>query len=258
MIQQYRHLTQPPDFLKLLAHELRWKLISALTHGDRRVQELVSLLDQPQNLISYHLKQLRDAKLLAERRSTADARDIYYSLDLERLQTLYNAVGSMLHPALSALGALPTSRQTQHPPVRVLFLCTENSARSQMAEGLLRHSGGSAIEAFSAGTTPSAVHPQAVRALAEMEIDISQQQAKHVDTFRDQPFDYIITVCDRARESCPVFSEEAEAIHWSLPDPAAVVSEEAQYQAFAQTAQQLTVRIRYLLALIHQQKAVSQ
>jgi protein-tyrosine-phosphatase len=127
-----------------------------------------------------------------------------------------------------------------------------------MAEGILRQSGGSTVEVFSAGTAPSNVHPLAIHTLAEMSIDISHQRAKHVDTFREQSFDYIITVCDRARESCPVFSENAESIHWSLADPAAVVGEEAQTQAFAHTAQQLMVRIRYFIAFINKQKVVSQ
>src|SRR5258706_15638577 len=91
---------QPFDFLRLIAHELRWQLVTALTHSDYRVQELVDALKQPQNLVSYHLKQLRDLRLVVERRSTADARDIYYSLDLVQLQTFYDAVGEALHPAL--------------------------------------------------------------------------------------------------------------------------------------------------------------
>jgi protein-tyrosine-phosphatase/DNA-binding transcriptional ArsR family regulator len=253
--------SEPPEFLKLLSHDLRWKLVSALSHGDRRVQELISILNQPQNLVSYHLKQLRDARLLAERRSTADARDIYYSLDLEKLQALYNTVGSALHPALATTEQLADSGRykiTVHPPWRVLFLCTENSARSQMAEGILRHSSEANIDVFSAGTAPSSVHPLAIHTLAEMGIDISHQQAKRVDSFQDQSFNYIITVCDRARERCPIFSENAESIHWSLADPAAVVGEDAQTQAFAQTAQQLAVRIRYFIALINEQKVASQ
>src|SRR5579859_3845639 len=117
---------QSPEFLRLLGHELRWKLVTALTHSDRRVQELVALLHEPQNLVSYHLKQLRDAKLLTERRSTAGARDIYYSLDLDTLRASYSAVGQALHPALMVLERLEDSqvgRQPGHPPARVLFLC---------------------------------------------------------------------------------------------------------------------------------------
>src|SRR5450631_4095490 len=84
-------------FLKLLAHDLRWKLVTRLTHSDYRVQELVDALQQPQNLVSYHLKRLRDLHLVTERRSTADARDIYYSLDVDQLQSGYAAIGEALH-----------------------------------------------------------------------------------------------------------------------------------------------------------------
>src|SRR5437773_1704273 len=98
---------RPLDFLKSLAHELRWQLISALAHSDYRVQELVEMLQQPQNLVSYHLKQLRSQQLVIERRSTADARDIYYSLDLVQLQTFYELVGEAIHPALTHGEMLP-------------------------------------------------------------------------------------------------------------------------------------------------------
>src|SRR5271165_723768 len=120
---------QPFDFLKLLAHELRWQLVTTLAQSDYRVQELVNVLQQPQNLVSYHLKQLRDFHLVAERRSTADARDIYYSLDLLQLQTFYDSVGEALHPVLAhgqSVGETPNYNHDS--PARVLFLCTENSA----------------------------------------------------------------------------------------------------------------------------------
>ncbi|MFW6097352.1 MAG: ArsR/SmtB family transcription factor, partial [Chloroflexota bacterium] len=92
--------TNPPAFLKLLAHDLRWHLLEALARGDHRVQELIEILGRPQNLVSYHLRRLRDAQLVHERRSSHDARDIYYSLDLDHLQALYAAAGEALHPAL--------------------------------------------------------------------------------------------------------------------------------------------------------------
>src|SRR5919199_1730982 len=95
---------QPPDVLKLLAHDLRWKLVTALARSDHRVHELVRLLDQPMNLVSYHLKQLRDQQLVSERRSSADGRDVYYSLDLDVLRTRYFATGAALHPALEITG----------------------------------------------------------------------------------------------------------------------------------------------------------
>ena len=104
---------------------------------------------------------------------------------------------------------------------RVLILCTGNSARSQMAEGLLRKSGGGRFEVFSAGTRPSSVRPEAVEAMREVGVDISRQRSKSVDEFAGREFDYVITVCDNARESCPVFPGKTERIHWSFDDPAA-------------------------------------
>src|SRR5208283_5621923 len=112
--------------------------------------------------------------------------------------------------------------------MRVLILCTGNSARSQMAEGLLRHDGGGRFEVFSAGTKPSHVRLEAIAAMQEIGIDISGQRSKSVDQFAGQVFDYVITVCDHARESCPVFPATTKRIHWSLEDPAAVQGSEEQ------------------------------
>jgi arsenate reductase len=104
---------------------------------------------------------------------------------------------------------------------RVLILCTGNSARSQMAEGLLRHIAGDRFEVFSAGTRPAGLNPLSVEALREVGIDISDHRSKSVDVFAGQQFDYVITVCDNARESCPVFPGTGQRIHHSFPDPAA-------------------------------------
>src|SRR3954447_9093584 len=104
---------------------------------------------------------------------------------------------------------------------RVLILCTGNSARSQMAEGLLRALAGDRMDVYSAGTRPSVVNPLAIEAMAARGIDISGQRSKHLDEYRSQPFDFVITVCDSAVESCPLFPGRAERIHWSFPDPAA-------------------------------------
>jgi ArsR family transcriptional regulator, arsenate/arsenite/antimonite-responsive transcriptional repressor / arsenate reductase (thioredoxin) len=251
-LSTYSFAANPPAVLKLLAHDLRWKLVSALARSDHRVHELVGLLEQPMNLVSYHLKQLRDQQLVTERRSSADGRDVYYSLDLDLLRTRYFATGATLHPALA-----PGDGRRQEPavdeplpPMRVLFLCTHNSARSQMAEAVLRHVGGERILAFSAGSQPAEVHPDAVRAMAALGIDISQQQSKHLDVFANQSFDYIITVCDRVREVCPIFPSDPERIHWSFADPAAAEDDAARERAFQQTAQQLVIRVRHLLTLI--------
>ncbi len=104
---------------------------------------------------------------------------------------------------------------------RVLILCTGNSARSQMAEGLLRHDAGEQFDVESAGTKASAVRPEAIAAMRELGIDISGQRSKHVDEFEGQPFDYVITVCDNARETCPVFFGTAKKLHHSFDDPPA-------------------------------------
>jgi arsenate reductase len=141
--------------------------------------------------------------------------------------------------------------------VRVLFLCTHNSARSQMAEGLLRNRSNGQIQVFSAGNQPSFVNPLAIRALREMRIDISDHRSKSLDQFLGQHFDYIITVCDRAREACPVFPGDPMRIHWSFPDPSAVEgSEDERYRAFRDTAIQLTTRIGYLLLMIRREHGV--
>lgn len=110
---------------------------------------------------------------------------------------------------------------------RVLILCTANSARSQMAEGLLRHLAGDRMEVYSAGSQPSVVNPYAIRAMQARGIDIRGHRSKHLNEYLSEPFDYVITVCDNAAETCPVFSGKAERIHWSFPDPAAVTGEDA-------------------------------
>ena len=102
---------------------------------------------------------------------------------------------------------------------RVLILCTGNSARSQMAEGLLRHLAGDRFEVYSAGTKPSRVRDEAIAVMRELGLDISGHRSKSVDEFAGQPFDYVITVCDNARESCPVFPAQTQRIHWSFDDP---------------------------------------
>lgn len=248
----------PPAFLSLLAHELRWSLLEILAAGDRRVQELVAQLDKPQNLVSYHLRRLRDAGLVHERRSSLDARDVYYSLDLERLQTLYSVAGESLHPALCRSAPRVRDRPGNgegQAPARVLFLCTHNSARSQLAEGILRANAGDRVEVLSAGSEAGKVHPMAVRAAAALQIDISRQRSKHMDELAGQAFDYVITVCDRVREVCPVLPEDRIQIHWSIPDPAEVTgSEEQQYQAFLHTARALSTRIGYLLMVIERRQ----
>lgn len=250
---------RPPHLLKMLAHELRWRILSALALSDLRVGELIHALDQPANLVSYHLRLLRENGLVTARRSSADGRDMYYGLNLARLQAGYFAAGEQLHPALHVdASCLKPARLSLERPLRVLFVCTQNSARSQMAEGLLRHLAGQALEVYSAGSQPSVVHPLAVRVMAARGIDISSHHSKHIDEFSHQSFDYVITVCDRAREVCPVFPDRPVDIHWSLPDPAGMGDTgRERYQAFERTADQLTTRIQYLLDLIDKHKGAN-
>ena len=104
--------------------------------------------------------------------------------------------------------------------LRVLFICTHNSARSQMAEGLLRHYAGGRFEAFSAGTEATAVRLEAIQVMAEIDVDISDQQSKTFDRYVGEPFEWVITVCDRARQACPVFPGAENSDHWGFDDPA--------------------------------------
>ena len=241
-----------PDFLKLLAHDLRWKILTLLARSDYSGQEFVRLLEQPQNLISYHLRKLHDQRLVREHRSTADERSIYYSLDLDTVRSLYQTTGEALHPALGVIETTPPLQaQPDLHAQRVLFLCTENSARSQMAEALLRHLSNGHVEAYSAGSHPTQLHPMARQVLEAGEIDTKDLRSKSIDEFTGQSFDVIVTVCDRVRESCPTFPGDPECIHWSFADPATVEgSLEERYRAFEQTSLQLTTRLRFLLILL--------
>jgi arsenate reductase len=127
---------------------------------------------------------------------------------------------------------------------RVLFLCTHNSARSQMAEGLLRALAGERFEVFSAGTEATHVRPLAIRAMAEIGIDISGQHSKTLERYVDQPFDAVITVCDQANETCPVFFGARQRLHWSFPDPStATGSQEQQLEVYRQVRDAIRERI---------------
>lgn len=250
----------PPEILKLAGHPIRWRILTRLARSDYRVQEIVTFSQLPQNLVSYHLRQLRAGNLVTERKSSADERSVYYSLDLDAFRTLYLQAGSQLHPGLTDRlidpgGAENQASQTPHPSLRVLFLCTENSARSQMAEALLRHLSDGTIEACSAGSQPAAqVHPLAVQTIENRGLDVSQTRPKHFNEFLGQHVDAIVTVCDRVREVCPVFPDDPEHIHWSFPDPALVGGSEAiRSWAFEQTSLQLATRIRFLITLLERE-----
>jgi ArsR family transcriptional regulator, arsenate/arsenite/antimonite-responsive transcriptional repressor / arsenate reductase (thioredoxin) len=240
----------PPEFLQLTGHPLRWRLLGELARSDRMVHELTGLVGQPQNLVSYHLGKLRDARLVSARRSSADRRDAYYTVDLTRVGDLLSATGGALHPGLRLTP--PTRGSTGPATVRVLFLCTGNSARSQMAEALVRARSGGVVEAYSAGSHPKPLHPSAVRVMRdEHGIDLAGQASKHLGVFAGQRFDWVISLCDRVREVCPEFPGQPETVHWSVPDPAAGhADDDASYPAFQQTAAELETRIGFLLAAL--------
>lgn len=127
---------------------------------------------------------------------------------------------------------------------RVLFVCTGNSIRSQMAEGLLRHLAGDRFDVFSAGIMPSIVHPKAIKVMAEIGIDISQHRSKSVEEFKGQGFDYVITVCDNAKESCPIFPGKTQRLHWSINDPTGTAGSENEIVvAFRKARDEIKARI---------------
>jgi ArsR family transcriptional regulator, arsenate/arsenite/antimonite-responsive transcriptional repressor / arsenate reductase (thioredoxin) len=241
---------RPPAFLRLGGHQLRWRLLTELARSDRRVFELVDLVGEQQSLVSYHLGTLRAAGLVAARRSSADGRDTYYSADLTRCVDLLASAGAALHPGLrlqlapSATG--PRRRATRR---RVLFLCTRNSTRSQMAEALLGKLTGGRVTAASAGSQPKPLHPNAVRVMSEYSLDIRDHRSKHLSEFAAQRFDYVITLCDRVREVCPQWPDNAQHVHWSMPDPAAWTGR-ASHLAFRRVAAELSTRIGFLVSTL--------
>ena len=239
-------------FFRLLADETRLATVRMLTVSDLRAGEIVERLQAPANAVSYHLKQLRSLGLLRDRRSSADARDIYYSIDLTRLHALYASAGAVLHPGMLGTQEPGELQPVIKAPLRILFLCTHNKARSQMAEALARFLAGNQVEVFSAGDQPGQIHPLTVEALEEIGLDTVRMYSKSVVQFRDQQFDYIITTCDTTREICPTFPGDPTPVHWSLADPTTVGGgEAAQRIAFRALRQELLTRIRYLLTLPH-------
>src|SRR5215208_5842383 len=243
----------PPPFLRLAGHPLRWRLLSELARSDRRVGELCELAGQPQSLVSYHLRRLRDGGVVSARRSLADGRDTYYVLDLARCGELIAGAGTALHPGLGPAVGAPPGRDRAAPHVRVLFLCTGNSARSQMAEALAERLSGGAVRAASAGSHPKPLHANAVRVMRARGIDLAGRRSKPLTELTGQRFDYVITLCDRVREVCPEFPGTPRAIHWSVRDPAREPGTATQtLPAFERPADELSMRIGFLLEALQQ------
>jgi protein-tyrosine-phosphatase/DNA-binding transcriptional ArsR family regulator len=243
----------PLAFLQLAGHPLRWRLLGALARSDRMVHELTGLIGEPQNLVSYHLGKLRDGRLVSARRSSADRRDTYYTVDLSRIGAGLSASGQALHPGLRLS---PPRDEVRLRPARILFLCTGNSARSQMAEALIKARSGGVIKAVSAGSHPKPLHRNAVRVMREAHgLDLSAQRSKHLDVFAGQRFDWVISLCDRVREVCPEFPGAPETVHWSIPNPVTGEADDVTYPLFEQTAAELSTRIAFLLAALSDRTA---
>ena len=253
-VAEVRRAEGPPRFLQLAGHPVRWRLLGELARSDRAVRELTVLLDEPQSLVSYHLGRLRQGALVTMRRSSADRRDSYYAIDLARCGELLAGSGGALHPGLQLVPAPPPHPASAQDPKRrwrVLFLCTGNGTRSQLAEALLTFLSEGRVDVVSAGSDPKPVHPNAVRVMRERGIDISANRSKHFREFARRRFDYVITLCDRVREVCPELPGLPETIHWSIPDPGLEGdSDQASYPAFERTARELETRIRFLLPVI--------
>jgi ArsR family transcriptional regulator, arsenate/arsenite/antimonite-responsive transcriptional repressor / arsenate reductase (thioredoxin) len=231
---------------------VRWRLLTELAESDYRVRELVARVDQPQNLVSYHLRLLRGGGLVTCTRSSFDGRDSYYHLDLERCASALIDTGATLHPALRPDTAPPVPPVEPRWPraLAVLFVCTGNSARSPIAQALLGHHTAGCVTVASAGNRPKRhLHHNAIRVLREeFGIDISHQRPQHLDTLAGRTFSHVITLCDRAREVCPEFPHHPRRAHWSIPDPATVDDDDqVSYLTFQRTAAEIDTRIRHLL-----------
>ena len=248
MPERTRQPGQPPEVFELAGHTVRWLLLNELSWSDRRVRELVSALGEPQPLVSYHLGKLRSAGVVVARQSAFDRRDSYYSLDLEHYGRLLADAGAALHPALRLMSPPPVPTRPAGRCPQVLFLCTGNSARSQIAEAWLNELSDGTVKAFSAGSRPKPLHANAIRVMRERGIDISGHRPKHLDTVVRRRFDQVISLCDRVREVCPEFPGDPQTTHWSIPDPAAEPGGDLDtYPAFQRVATELETRVRFLL-----------
>lgn len=232
------------DILKLLADDTRWTVLRALRLSDYQAGELAEHVQLPQNLVSYHLGLLRQAGIVHTHRSEADARVLYYSLDLPAMQAALQLIGADLHLSLAP--------RTQHVPGGiVVFLCTGNTARSQMAEGWLRQLSQGRVPVRSAGTQPRNLHPLAVRAMAEAGVDIGYQRAKPISEISMEQPAVVITVCDRAREVCAAQLTAPVQLHWSIPDPVRADEQSPEALAvFRSVRDDVRVRVEGLLAAL--------
>jgi protein-tyrosine-phosphatase/DNA-binding transcriptional ArsR family regulator len=247
--------TDVPPFIRLVGHPLRWRLLAELATSDRRVRELVESVGEPQNLVSYHLRVLKDAGLVTGRRSSHDGRDLYYRLEPDRCAEGLASAGARLHLDLALAAPPPHSATTRGRRSGVLFVCTGNTTRSPIAEALLRHHSGGAVTTASAGVAPGErMQPHAVRVLRErFDIDIEDSTPRSVDdvlrrTTDRRRFGRVVTLCDRARERL-VVPAGLRHTHWSVPDPADAQGS-VRYSSFVAAATEIDARVRHLIAAL--------
>lgn len=250
---------QKPPILQALGHELRWHLVRQLCSSDLKVGELSAATGEPQNLVSYHLRLLRDAGLVCERRSSADRRDIYYSLDRRAVTSgLLGALTDINPGERPAEPGVPGNPTASGGQTSVLFLCTGNSARSQIAEAMLRHLGGRHVLVRSAGTHPVGVHPQVHEVLASRDIGVGNLRSKSITEFAGQEFDHVVTLCDIARSEPIRLTGNPHVVHWSILDPVATPGGRAAVTAaFERVAKEVKVRVEYFYADLRTQRSAA-
>jgi protein-tyrosine-phosphatase len=237
----------PPSLVTLLADPTVWGIIVHLAQSDAHQNELAQALHQSPEEITTKAALLYEMKLVGTRQSDSNPNRIFYRLDLAALRDAWNAAGTAIHPFV---GGVEDNLESLRPKLRVLFLCTHNSARSQMAEAMLRHFSKGKVLVYSAGSVATQIHPLAIETMAQAGIDMSNQRSKHMDEFKDEHVDYVITVCDQQHETCPVFPGTPQRLHWSFADPSAETTEDARRQAFKSVANQMRNLIRYFLIML--------
>lgn len=233
----------PVSLFKLLADETRWRVVQELRLSDRSVRDLVHLVQAPQSLVSYHLQALRDASLVTAHKSDSDGRTVYYGLNVGSVMQVQQRFAETLR--------LPVSGVPVASHATILFLCSHNSARSQMAEGWLRAIGPTTLKVRSAGIMTNGVHPLAVEVMAERGIDIGHQFAKGLTSFDGIKPDVLVTVCDLAKEACDSDLPVGQTIHWSIPDPSSATgSVDDQRAVFRAVRDDIEQRVTGLLGLL--------
>jgi arsenate reductase len=248
-------LEKAAETMKALADPYRLHILDLLTEGEACHSELKEQVGLPANLLSHHLRVLRQAGLVRTRHDTMDGRWIYYAINKDGLTYWRAWLGQFLDPGrVQARSALcgpegrqaPTSLSKPDEVERkrkrfVLFLCTGNSCRSQMAEAIVNTRLGDEWAAFSAGTLPAGcVHPKAVESLAEIGINWRGRSAKHADEFRTIPFDLIVTLCDNAKKNHPTWLDQSQPapIHLGFPDPARATGSEEEVRTTFRTVRE--------------------